>query len=118
MDCLFCKIAHQEIECKILYEDEDFFVFLDLDQSTPGHTLIITKQHYKDYTELDEATLKKLFLLANKISHILMNRLHKNGISLVFNYGELLEVKHVHLHLFPKEAMKIDEVYSTIKDEI
>ena len=41
MDCLFCKIKNKEIEAKVLYEDDDFFVFLDMDQSYGGHTLII-----------------------------------------------------------------------------
>jgi len=31
MDCLFCKIAKHEIESKKIYEDDDFFVFLEGD---------------------------------------------------------------------------------------
>jgi len=65
---IYCKkskaVIKKEIESKILYEDEDFLVFLDIDQSTPGHTLIIPKKHFQDYTALDQNTLNNLFTLA------------------------------------------------------
>ena len=68
MDCLFCKIKNKEIEAKILYEDDDFLVFLDMDQSYGGHTLIIPKKHFTTYKDLDNITLNKMFLLASSIS--------------------------------------------------
>ncbi len=122
-DCLFCKIIKKEIESKILYEDEDFLVFLDIDQSTPGHTLIIPKKHFEDYTALDQNTLNNLFTLANKISKLLMEKLNKKGISLLFNYGKSQVIKHVHLHLLPNfleenNEVTIDEMYQKLKDAI
>lgn len=119
-DCLFCKISKKEIESKVLYEDEEFFVFLDRDQSTPGHTLIIPKKHKKDYKELDGKTLEKMFNLANTIGDKLMSALKKTGITLLFNYGDSQEIKHVHLHLLPNfleknEEMTLDEVYTILK---
>ena len=122
-DCLFCKIIKKEIESKILYEDEDFLVFLDIDQSTPGHTLIIPKKHFEDYTALDQNTLNNLFTLANKIIKLLMEKLNKKGISLLFNYGKSQVIKHVHLHLLPNfleenNEVTIDEMYQKLKDAI
>ena len=119
-DCLFCKISKKEIESKVLYEDEEFFVFLDRDQSTPVHTLIIPKKHKKDYKELDGKTLEKMFNLANTIGDKLMSALKKTGITLLFNYGDSQEIKHVHLHLLPNfleknEEMTLDEVYTILK---
>lgn len=119
-DCLFCKISKKEIESKVLYEDEEFFVFLDIDQSTPGHTLIIPKKHLKDYKELDNKTLEKMFDLASTIGDKLMSALKKTGITLLFNYGDSQEVKHVHLHLLPNfleknEEMTLEEVYNILK---
>lgn len=121
-DCLFCKICKKEVESKILYEDEEFLVFLDLDQTTPGHTLIIPKKHFDDYTALDAKTLSHMFHLANKISTVLMEKLNKKGISLLFNYGESQVIKHVHLHLLPdfqkeSEELPIEEIYAILKDE-
>ena len=122
MDCLFCKIGNKEIEAKILYEDNDFLVFLDMDQSYGGHTLIIPKKHFTTYRDLDSETLNKMFLLANKISDRIMKKLNKKGISIQFNYGDTQVVKHVHLHLIPNyeletDNMDINDVYNLLKEE-
>lgn len=121
MDCIFCKIINKEIPSNILYEDEDFLAFLDLDQTHLGHTLIIPKKHIEDYTKLQASELKKMFEIANTLSLKIMSKLHSKGISLNFNYGSLQEIKHVHLHIYPekenKEKKTLEEIYSILKDD-
>ena len=121
MDCIFCKIINKEIPSNILYEDEDFLAFLDLDQTHLGHTLIILKKHIEDYTKLQASELKKMFEIANTLSLKIMSKLHSKGISLNFNYGSLQEIKHVHLHICPdkenKEKKTLEEIYSILKDD-
>ena len=121
MDCIFCKIINKEIPSNILYEDEDFLAFLDLDQTHPGHTLIIPKKHIEDYTKLETQELKKMFEIAHTLSIKIMNKLHSKGVSLNFNYGSLQEIKHVHLHIYPekenKEKKTLEEIYSILKDD-
>lgn len=121
MDCIFCKIIENQIESKKLYEDDLVLVFLDIDETTPGHTLIIPKKHIEDYTKLDQETLCHMFKIANKISKILMEKLNKKGISLLFNYGESQIIKHTHLHLLPdfeknNEPQPVEKIYSLLKD--
>lgn len=120
MDCIFCKIIAGEIPCKKLYEDDDFFVFLDLDQRSEGHSLIIPKKHIEDYKSLSDEMLIKIYKLAKHISDTLMKELNKTGVSLLFNYGTNQEVKHVHMHVMPnflKEegTRSSDEIYEIIK---
>ncbi len=121
MDCIFCKIINREIPSNILYEDEDFLAFLDLNQTRLGHTLIIPKKHLEDYTKLEKEELKKMFEIAHILSSKIMNKLDSNGISLNFNYGSLQEIKHVHLHICPekenKEKKNVTEIYNTLKDD-
>jgi len=122
MDCLFCKIINKEIPAKIIHEDENFLVFLDLDQTTGGHTLIVPKKHFQDFTELDEKTNNEMWKLAQNIGKKLMTKLNKKGLTLQINYGESQEIKHVHLHLLPnyqKETNQkdIEEIYNILKDE-
>ena len=45
MECIFCKIVAGEIPSTKVYEDERFLAFLDIRPQTPGHTLVIPKQH-------------------------------------------------------------------------
>ncbi len=106
MDCLFCKIANKEIPSKIIYEDETVIAFLDIHPQVNGHTLIIPKKHFKDFTELDKDTWYHIKEVANTLSNTLLNKLNKKGITLAINYMDAQEIKHVHMHLLPKENKK------------
>ena len=44
-DCIFCKILAGEIPAAKVYEDEQVLAFLDISQVTPGHTLVVPKEH-------------------------------------------------------------------------
>ena len=46
--CIFCKIINKEIPGHVVYEDEFVLAFLDISQSTKGHTLVIPKKHAQD----------------------------------------------------------------------
>lgn len=48
-DCLFCKIIEKEIPSYPVYEDEMVYAFLDITQTTKGHTLIIPKKTCNRY---------------------------------------------------------------------
>ena len=101
MDCLFCKIIKKEIPCDIIYEDDTVMAFLDIHPNVDGHTLIIPKKHFEDFTELDEKTLFHMKEVATKLSNLLMEKLNKKGFTLTMNYKDAQEIKHVHLHLLP-----------------
>lgn len=121
-DCLFCKIIKKEVPSFILYEDEDLIVILDAYPDADGHTLIIPKKHYNDILELDNATLIKLFDKAREYTTKLMDKLGKDAITFVINYGEAQVIKHFHLHLIPnyiKKEHKLskEEVYKLLTEE-
>ena len=44
-DCIFCKIIAGEIPSYKVYEDDLVYAFLDISQNTPGHTLLVPKEH-------------------------------------------------------------------------
>jgi len=124
MDCLFCKIVKGEVPSNIIYEDDLFLAFLDINQSIEGHTLIIPKKHFDDYTLLDNDTLNKMMDVSKKVQQLLMDKLSKTAMTLQFNYGESQEIKHVHLHLLPNcylddvnSGKSIDEIMKILKGE-
>ncbi len=53
-DCIFCKIVRKEIPSEIIYEDDDVFVFKDINPVAPIHLLAIPKKHVKSLLELEE----------------------------------------------------------------
>lgn len=96
-DCVFCKIIKGEISCDKIYENENFFAFLDVNPLNPGHTLLIPKKHVEwvnDYEPFEEYWKE-----ARKLSKIIQKTLDPVLVAYVV-YG--LGVPHAHIHLIPK----------------
>ena len=118
MDCIFCKIIAGEIPSYKIYEDEEVFVFLDINPVNPGHTLIIPKVHTLDMMTIDNKVLIKIFDKAKDIAKLLVEKMNADGFTLIQNNGIAQDVKHFHLHVIPKYCkkinMNIEEVYKKI----
>ena len=70
-DCLFCKIAAKQIPSTIVYEDEEFLAFKDINPAAPVHILIIPKQHISTLSDCNAShteLLGKMLALAPKIA--------------------------------------------------
>lgn len=102
---IFDLIVQGEIPSYKVYEDADVLAFLDLSQATPGHTLLIPKQHVADIYGYDEdlaaRVLTKIPLVARAIRDsdpaiIGLNILMNNGAPA----GQ--SVFHSHIHLIPR----------------
>ena len=103
-NCIFCKIANHEIPSKSIYEDDYCLAFLDLSQTTDGHTLVIPKKHYKNLVETDNEVLAHLFEAVQKTAKILEEKLDAKGFNFVSNMNEVAgqTVHHVHIHIIPR----------------
>lgn len=103
-NCIFCKIANGEIPSKVLYEDDEFKVILDLGPATRGHALILPKNHYHNLYELPDDEAGKVMLLAKKMAARMTEKLKCDGFNLVQNNGEAAgqTVFHFHMHLIPR----------------
>lgn len=107
MDCVFCKIASNEIPSKKVYEDDHIVAFNDLDPQAPVHVLIIPKKHIQSADQIaddDTNIIGKIFMVASKIAKEL--RL-ENGYRIVNNCGEDggQTVPHLHFHLMGGRKM-------------
>ncbi|HCF50867.1 MAG TPA: histidine triad nucleotide-binding protein [Syntrophomonas sp.] len=101
-DCIFCKLAAQEIPSKIVYQDDDLIALEDINPVAPIHILLIPRKHIPSLNEAgldDAAWLGRLQLAAAKIAQD--QGIAANGYRLVNNCGEWggQTVRHVHYHL-------------------
>jgi histidine triad (HIT) family protein len=101
-ECLFCKIVNKEIPADIVYEDEKFLSFKDINPIAPQHLLIIPKKHILSLDQSqdsDNILLGELLLTARKIARAV--GVAENGYRLVLNVGRDAgqSVNHLHLHL-------------------
>ena len=46
------KIINGDIPSRKVFEDDDFFVIMDVEPATKGHCLVIPKEHYANLFEI------------------------------------------------------------------
>ncbi len=102
MDCLFCKIIKKEIPSEIIFEDDKVLVFLDINPTTNGDTLIIPKKHFKDILEVPDELLVHINKLTKKLYQIYQKKLNCIGLTLSTNLDYGQEIKHFHIHFIPR----------------
>jgi histidine triad (HIT) family protein len=101
-DCLFCKIAHGQMDTEFLYQNDNLVVFRDINPHAPVHLLIVPKRHIRsinDLTQGDQAILAELIMTAKEMAK--KEGVDKSGYKLLYNVekggGQL--IFHLHLHL-------------------
>lgn len=103
-DCIFCKIIAGDIPSSKVYEDEQVLAFLDITQVTPGHTLIIPKNHCRNLLDMTAETASQVFSIVPKLAQALMKTTGADGLNLINNSEEAAgqTVFHAHIHLLPR----------------
>lgn len=106
LECVFCKIARKEIPSAIVYENKAVLAFLDIAPATPGHTLLIPKNHYRNFTDIPSQTAKKLFEAVRKVSRSVLQATKAAGFNLLVNQGREAGqvIQHAHLHIVPRKT--------------
>ena len=102
--CIFCKIVAKEIPAHIVYEDENFLAFLDIRPISPGHTLIIPKDHYRWVWDVPQ--LGNYFEIAGKIARAQQKAFVQEMI-LSKIVGE--EIPHAHIWIYPSKETPGDK---------
>ncbi|OHA86964.1 MAG: hypothetical protein A3A96_03440 [Candidatus Zambryskibacteria bacterium RIFCSPLOWO2_01_FULL_39_39] len=95
-NCIFCKIANKEIPAHIIYEDDDFIAFLDINPQSPGHSQIIPKKHYRWVWDVPNAG--NYFEVVKKVA-LAQKRAFKTQWILSKVVGE--DVEHAHIWVYP-----------------
>ncbi len=102
--CIFCKIINKEIPGHIVFENEHVLAFLDISQTTKGHTLVIPKKHVDDVFSMTEEGMCHVFSVVPKIANALKTTFNADGMNIV-NNNKLVAgqtVFHYHVHLIPR----------------
>lgn len=103
-DCLFCKIIAKEIPCFNVYEDEDVLAFLDINPVNPGHTLVIPKKHFENFSAIPEKEVLKTILAVKKITPAVLAGVKASDFNLNLNNGGKSGqlINHLHWHIIPR----------------
>lgn len=106
MDCIFCKIVNGDIPAHKVYEDDDVLAFLDISQTTKGHTLVIPKKHYDNFLATPKDIMHKVMDVAQRIGQAQMVTLGAKGVNILTNVNKEAgqSVFHFHVHVVPRYA--------------
>lgn len=107
-DCVFCKIAKNEIKGEKIYENDNFFSVPDIHPVTPGHSLVISKKHFNTpfntTLDLNNSLGSELLDCIKTTALKVMDKNKAQGFNIVSNNfpaaGQV--VQHLHYHIIPR----------------
>lgn len=104
MDCIFCDIASKNSEAEIIYENEKFIAFLDINPVNYGHTLVIPKTHYDNFLTIPAKELYELTHLTQYLAGVVKRAVKADGFNIISNNGSSAgqSVFHFHFHIIPR----------------
>lgn len=102
MACIFCSIVEKEIPSDLVYEDDNFLAFRDINPEAPVHILLIPRKHIGSLEEIaneDAQLMAGIFPLIKEIAA--KEGLAQVGYRLVANVGAHggQTVDHLHFHI-------------------
>ncbi len=98
-NCIFCKIINKKIPAEVVYEDDRFLAFLDINPIQLGHILVIPKEHYIWMQETPDEIIGKIFIICKKVM-LSLKKTYTADFIKVKVIGN--EVPHFHIHLIPQ----------------
>jgi len=103
LDCLFCQIVASK-KTILVGENEKVIAILDKYPVSAGHTLLITKKHFSNISEVGEESWKYLLPLLKDVVGKLEAAFKPQGFNFISNMNEIAyqSIPHFHLHIIPK----------------
>jgi histidine triad (HIT) family protein len=100
-DCLFCKIIAGDIPSVSVYEDEQIFVFKDINPVAEVHILAVPKKHIKSLDEQTKEDADLLGYMMGKLPELAQSQGLADGFRTIINTGPGggQEVDHLHIHI-------------------
>ena len=101
-ETIFDKIISRDMPAEIIYEDDNYLAFNDINPQAPIHILIIPKKRIATINDVqlnDSDLIAGLFFAAKNIA--IKKGIDQDGYRLVLNCNENggQSVYHIHLHL-------------------
>lgn len=97
-NCIFCKIVKHEVPAVVIYKDNNFMAFLDLEPLNPGHTVLIPKNHSDFVWDMPKDELNEALPISRKIALALKKTYSSPRVGL---FIEGFDLSHAHLKLIP-----------------
>jgi histidine triad (HIT) family protein len=133
--CPFCNIASGKAKASIVYEDATVLAFMDANPASPGHILVVPREHWENIYEIPEKLLVDIILVVKRLSSAVKKTVGAGGISVLQLNGRAAgqSVMHFHFHVIPRfrgdhivghrgagrpEGKDLDEIAQKIRENL
>jgi histidine triad (HIT) family protein len=100
MVSIFSRIIAGEIPSYTVYEDEQFFAFLDIHPLHLGHTLLVPKKEIGNILEMDDLLYTEMMIVAKNLLGPAIQKA-TNCARIGYSVEGFWVPDHAHLHLIP-----------------
>ncbi len=104
MNCIFCKISSGQAPASFVFQSEQVFAIMSLEQPNPYKVLVIPRSHIENIYDLSAEDAAHIFQATVKIARAIRQVSGCDGLNLVQSNGRAgqQDVFHFHLHLVPR----------------
>ena len=102
MASVFTKIINGELPGRFVWKGDDVVAFLTTAPINPGHTLVVPREEVDHWIDMDPALAAKVMHVAQEVGRAIQDAFKPIKVGLMVAG---LEVRHVHLHLVPINAI-------------
>ena len=92
-ECIYCNIGNKTIDSLPIYEDKDYIAVLEIKPFSPGHTILLPKEHTSEAKLLKN----KAFSISKKIGKHLIKKLKAKDFQLTTSD----ELRHAIINIIP-----------------
>jgi histidine triad (HIT) family protein len=102
--CLFCGIVAGDVPGQIVDSDERTVAFMDINPATPGHSLVVPREHSSDLMDIPDDDLTATMAAARRLARRIEDVLEPDGFNILNARGPAAwqTVFHFHLHVIPR----------------
>ena len=103
-DCIFCKVVAGELPGEIVDSDERTVAFMDINPATPGHALVVPREHAADLMAISDEDLEACNVAARRLARRMGEVLDPAGFNILNSCGAAAwqTVFHFHIHVVPR----------------
>ena len=103
--CIFCQIVAGKVQSRRIYEDDKIIALLDINPANPGHTLLLTKEHYSIMPQIPDEDIAHVFMAAKALSNSMLRSIDAQGTNIIVANGIAAgqRAQHFMAHIIPRK---------------
>ena len=103
-NCPFCRMVRHKLNAVVVHEGDKILAVMDLYPATPGHVLVLPKEHIENIYVMPAELGARIMATAIAVAKAIKQKFSPDGLNLIQS-NELAAgqtIPHFHLHIVPR----------------